>query len=242
MSLRWCLPELVFGLLLLGPCAVTWSQTTRPWSDGTGVEPRYLKPCGRLISISDRDASCGCDTLAACAPEPRRAAMPSCVARPSCAAPSCVSRPSCAAPSCAARCVVPECSCVRCRTKIVGSVRAALDWVVQQVVDCPTCGCEQPACGAAPSCDARPSCGVPHLFLRPREIELPSSQENPFRDDSVQAPLPPQAAKPAPARNSIMVQRSPAQHRTPKPIPASSRPETIKSRVAFAGPSLSPAD
>jgi hypothetical protein len=246
MSFRYYLPELAFGLLLFGPCAAAWSQTTRPCSDGTGVEPRYLKPCGRLISISDRDASCGCTVRVACAPAPRCAAVPSCAAptcgaRSSCAAPSCAAS-CCARPSCAAPCVVPECSCIGCQMRIAGAVRTALDWVAQQILDCPTGGCEQPSCGTARSCDARPGCGIPHLLLRPREVEVPSSEENPFRDDSVQTPLPPQAAKPAPARNSVAVQRNVTQDHTRKPISSPPRSETFKSRVAFAGPSLSAAD
>jgi hypothetical protein len=206
-----------FGLLVLGPGAIAWSQSGPGNAAGTGVEPRYLMPCGRVIFISDLgdDDRSGCAAPASCAAPPQRSAGP------------------CCSSSCAAQ------ACDACRARCVGPLRAALDRLVQQIFACPNCDCLQPSCAAPPTCAARPTCGCDVRYL-PRESApaIPRTEENPFRDDSVEPSRLPRGAAYRSRQPSLTAQPAPAKAGAEKPVAAPPRAETIKSRGALNAPRL----
>lgn len=219
---------LAFGLLMLGSGSVAWSQTRPVNAAGTGVEPKYLIPCGRVISLSDLgdddssvDDSSGCAAAASCAASPQCSAGPPCVS-------SCTAEP-------------PD----ACQAKCVGPLRAVLDRLVQQIFACPKCDRLQPSCASPSTCAARPACGceVPHL---PRESvpTIPKTEGNPFRDDSVEPATPPKGATYRSRQPSSTAQPTPAKVgakqpvASTKPVVSMPRAETIKPRVALNSPRL----
>ncbi len=217
-----------FGLLMLGSGSVAWSQTRQVNAAGTGVEPKYLIPCGRVISLSDLgdDDSSG-DDISGCAAAASCAASPQCSAGPRCAS-SCNAEPSDA-----------------CQAKCVGPLRAALDRLVQQIFACPKCDDLESSCAAPSTCAAHPACGceVPHL---PRESAptIRKTEGNPFRDDSVEPATPPKGAAYRSRQPSLTAQPTPAKvgAKNPaaakNPVAAPARAETIKPRVAMNAPRL----
>ncbi|MCY2993028.1 MAG: hypothetical protein NTY19_34865 [Planctomycetota bacterium] len=217
-----------FGLLMLCSASVAWSQTRQVNAAGTGVEPKYLIPCGRVISLSDLgdDDSSGNDISGYASPA-------SCAASPQCSAGS----------PCASSCTAEPSDA--CQAKCVGPLRAVLDRLVQQIFACPKCDCLQPSCTAPSTCAARPACGcdVPHL---PRESAptIPKTEGNPFRDDSVEPATPPQGTTYRSRQPSLTAQPTPAKVGAKKPVAvmkpvvALPRAETIKPRVALNSPRL----
>jgi hypothetical protein len=123
--------------------------------------------------------SCGCGPATCCA------------AAPDCAAPRC------AAPSCAG---ASGCSAACCRCGLCDAL-AKLDGLLQRIFRCSRCTCE-----AASDCQARPLCGcecypLPQTECAPTPLR---SQDNPFRDDTIeQPPQPPQDTKPALYQRSV---------------------------------------
>ena len=217
MTVRRQLLVFAFGFMVLGPGAVARSQSGPGDAAGTGVQPRYLKPCGHVISLSDLgdDVRSGCAAPASCA------APPQCSAGPRCSS-------SCAADS-----------CCTCRARCVGSVRAALDRLVQQIFACPKCDCPRLCCEAPPACTAHPACGcdVPYVPAESAPA-IPRTEGNPFRDDSVQPSLPPKRAANRSRPALLRAQPTPAEAEAEKRVPVPPPAMTIKTPMAIDAPRL----
>lgn len=215
MTIRRQLLMFAFGLMILGPGTIARAQPGEESAAGTGVQPRHLIPCGRIISLRDADSD-----------EPRGCAAPA----------SCVAPPQCSAgPSCAASCEVEPCE--SCRRSCGGRLRTAWDRFVQQIFACPQCACPEPCCAAPPTCVTRPTCGCDLPYL-PRGIvpATPRTEGNPFRDDSVEPPLAPKGAAYRSHQPSLSAEPAPVKAGAARPTLAPPRAETIKPRVALNSP------
>jgi hypothetical protein len=214
---------MALSLCLLGSATSAWAQS-RSATAGGGVEPRYLKPCGRVISITDLGDEPGCGCAA-----PRDCATPG-----GCAAP----------PTCAAAPVEPSCGtaepCAACRLRSAAPLRTAWNRFLEPFLPSPSCKCactcREPCRIARPSCSAPPSCGceAPALPVGGAPV-APRVDADPFRDDSVQSNPPAKEAS-LPARRPALTGQPTLAPPQPATMPASS--DAGGGRVALNAPRL----